>query len=799
MKRTILLFMVAFFLFTPVFAWWSLAYPYRTPITNPYYTTDYIMAVNNTDGVNGHIVWAYIANSSYLYSTEAGASGTIAIANDTAGVAEKYWENATSRTGNAVLSIWGMAAYHFDEGSGSNAYDSGYSNNATITNAAYTTGLFGDALNFDGDGDRVTTGTMHIGDEYTISFWANVYSNSLQQWNVLFDNNDGSTTNYINMMYDDNNNEIRFRGGSGSTSEDYSIDLEDGLWHHFVLKSDSSNATLWIDGTYRADVAGGDPDNNVWLIGEATTGDYDLNGTIDEFFVFNETMPDAWIVAMNRTRSLTIYGEEETPNAIVVDEATPSSAFEGDNVTFYITINSTNASVDYIDADLYWNATYYDATNTTSGTSHNTTQSLTMPSIATANATASWVWNYTIYFDGYDTESYNSTTSSMTIYRYTLDNCSTGLTTQVALNLTLWNETDRTPVNGSVDTWFYITLGNGSTRDYSFDFDDNTYFEVCIYPTDQTLSVDADLDYFAEDFSVRSYYLDDAEVDNTTEEVRLILLNNTASDLLQVEVEDNSGNSIPNAIVRFVKYYAGEVDDYEYVAMVRTDTNGEGNTYVVLYDEAYAVFVINGSDTLLERAPTSISESPLQLVVTLEGTESLYDNIYGLSYTITYTNATETLRFVVTDPSGLMTSGNLRVYQEGLITTTLSCNDSDTGTTIVMTCTISNTTAYIYLAEAYISMSGDTYLVYSQYFDFSIPSDTYTGSYGTEGVLYTFFIVGTMASMGVMIHPVAMVIMSLAGLWGSTLLGFIVMPLSVIYSVIVVAVIMLYTSIVRKK
>jgi len=84
--------------------WWNSTFSYRYPISNIQNgTVTEPIAVNDTAGIQGDVIWAYINNQSYVYSTESGPAGDIAVANDTT---EKYWENESSRSGNQPTLVW---------------------------------------------------------------------------------------------------------------------------------------------------------------------------------------------------------------------------------------------------------------------------------------------------------------------------------------------------------------------------------------------------------------------------------------------------------------------------------------------------------------------------------------------------------------------------------------------------------------------------------------------------------------------------------------------------------------------
>jgi len=344
-------------------AWWNSSYDYRYAIINNQTTSAYVLAVNDTNEIESHIYWALVGNASYVYSTVSGPSGNIAIANETH---EKDWENASSRIGNNPTNLWGALAYHFEEGSGSTAYDSSSdSKNGSITGASYVSADFGNGLNFDGLNDKVViSDSVSIDETFTIAYFIEVFTNANQQWNVFIDNYDGSTTNQLNHFYDDNNNIFRYRSGSGSAYQDYNIDLDDNGVHFIVVASESGNSSLWIDGEYKTyDSDTGNPDlSDSWRLGENSAGNYDINATIDEMWIYDDKKSDDWIKYMwdMYKNHLAELGAEETNISIPIDTlyssvgANNTTPKVNDAVKFYSYWITQNGTLD--DYIFSWNA-----------------------------------------------------------------------------------------------------------------------------------------------------------------------------------------------------------------------------------------------------------------------------------------------------------------------------------------------------------------------------------------------------------------------------------------------------------
>ncbi len=90
-----------------------------------------------------------------------------------------------------MLSTGLVAAYSFDEGSGTTLHDtSGNNNNGTITNATWSTaGEYGDALDFNGTNSLVTinsSASLNLTSGMTLEAWVDPTSISSAWQEVLF-------------------------------------------------------------------------------------------------------------------------------------------------------------------------------------------------------------------------------------------------------------------------------------------------------------------------------------------------------------------------------------------------------------------------------------------------------------------------------------------------------------------------------------------------------------------------------------------------------------------------------------
>lgn len=200
--------------------------------------------------------------------------------------------------------------WNFNENSGNTANDkSTYSNNGTLINGPqWTTGKFGNALNFDGETDYVEvadSNSLDISDAITIDVRVkpleasnsnnmSIFVSKKGAYPVFGIRNDQYTYFYLTGVYD----------WYYKSTKNYF----DGDWHHIVATYDanggSNNMRIYIDGEL---------DNSITKTGTISTSDYNLRighfegsgyylkGTIDDVRIYNRALSPEEIIASYNT------------------------------------------------------------------------------------------------------------------------------------------------------------------------------------------------------------------------------------------------------------------------------------------------------------------------------------------------------------------------------------------------------------------------------------------------------------------------------------------------------------------
>ena len=198
--------------------------------------------------------------------------------------------------------------YDFETGEGSAAIDqSGHSNHgAFMGDPQWATGIFGGALDLDGDGDYLDAGTNEtlntLSDAITVSAWVNIRSVTTTWMGIVMK---GETAWRLGVNGDTTGIHWGFTGGARGWQAANSVtELPLGEWHHIAGTYDKdAGGTVYVDGV--AETVNPDPDGvaaneQSLLIGEnpEATGRF-FDGLIDEVRIYNKALTGADIQGMS--------------------------------------------------------------------------------------------------------------------------------------------------------------------------------------------------------------------------------------------------------------------------------------------------------------------------------------------------------------------------------------------------------------------------------------------------------------------------------------------------------------------
>ena len=195
-----------------------------------------------------------------------------------------------------------VAAYSFDEGSGTAVADSsGHGNGGTIGNATWTSaGKFGSALSFNGSNARVTVAnapSLQLSSSLTLEAWVKPSTVSAAWRDVIYKGDD----NYYLSATSAQSPGVPAGGGifNGAYGEAYgSSALAANAWSHLALTYDGATLRLYVNGTQVGSTAETGAvrtsTSPLELGGDSLYGQY-FSGAIDEVRLYATTLTQAQI------------------------------------------------------------------------------------------------------------------------------------------------------------------------------------------------------------------------------------------------------------------------------------------------------------------------------------------------------------------------------------------------------------------------------------------------------------------------------------------------------------------------
>ncbi|MEK6874496.1 MAG: LamG domain-containing protein, partial [Nanoarchaeota archaeon] len=209
-----------------------------------------------------------------------------------------------------------LALWHFDDGTGAtSAFDYFGDNNAFISNATRTVGVYGtNAFSFNQINASLIVShsqTLNLTGNMTWMAWASTNKTGSLMGIVEKMFNSGSTVSFLTYIQSNNVIYCEIYNTTGSQiSASASTMPTDGTLHHIACVHDNTNLSIYLDGALKGSITSGGAirvGNNPLIIGGDSSYAGRYNGTIDEVEIYNRALTAAEINQSYR-RSFPLFG-----------------------------------------------------------------------------------------------------------------------------------------------------------------------------------------------------------------------------------------------------------------------------------------------------------------------------------------------------------------------------------------------------------------------------------------------------------------------------------------------------------
>ena len=433
------------------------------------------------------------------------------------------------------------------------------------------------------------------------------------------------------------------------------------------------------------------------------------------------------------------------------------------------TIENFKLIIDFKDISLKGNGSLnysnviYNLTNLTSINQLNLTLNLNIPQISGNESNASFFWNFILNDSSFRTINY-----SQLITRIRLIVCGSG--DIPTLNISIFNEQSTTNyLEASIDSIFSVWTNNsGNTLNFTFHFEGNTNYSICIYPN-TTINTNAFLVYNTSGGFTQRWYLKNAKLTNN---VSILYIYNfdtqTGISTLKGIVRSQSFDVFPSIISKMQRRYVAE-NLWRTIQMDESDQFGLTLFHVIEETTEYRlVFEKDGAEydrTNNIKFKCTGSLCSLDFVI-INRTRSLSAAL-GLAYA--YDNNSQMFQLNFSDANGLTSSVRLRITQDLANQSINVCDTTLSSSSGTINC---NTTGYTGTLTVRIYSSGSPEIakIAFQIFKRTI-QQLYELIDKKETLFWAMGISTTLTIAGFLFTPIAGIILYIVSLLGVSFLG----------------------------
>lgn len=550
------------------------------------------------------------------------------------------------------------------------------------------------------------------------------------------------------------------------------------LEENFVVNYSAPSGVNLTNATYYIWFENGTIFNNSVVV-EISGQSNQTNVSIDSF-VFEDYVWNVLLWFDNSSGSFSTWDDQNFTfivGATIDTESYDTFVYETELINFQINISLLPGST-LFDQDLIYNGTFYTGTQTNLGSDDYTLSlNLDVPLLNSGitSENRSFLWAITFERDDGSFFFQNLSLNQQNISYINLTNCGAPGATDHTLNFTAWEEEDVNTRLSPFDFFgtFEYWLGSGNVKkNISVSQTNVTETNFCLDSNTENLTYhsNANIQYEKDSYVKRSYFLINASLTNTTNNIKLVLLNSSISTSFIIDVIDEDQLPVPNVYLNIQRYYPG-LGIYQTVEMGKTDIGGSTVGHFEAETEDYKIIISSNNTVLFQSEAQKIfcRDTPCTLtfqIGSIATTEWIpFGDINGLVWSLNFSNSTQLWTYTFIDTTGAAQSGRLHVYKDNPTSQFTICNSTVSSSAGTITCNVTGQTGTIY-AAAYITQSPEI-LVYLK----SAIIGSLKDVFGFEGLFLSSFILLILAMaglwnpvVGIFLVTIGMIMMSFIGL-----------------------------------
>lgn len=639
----------------------------------------------------------------------------------------------------------------------------------------------------------------------------------------------GATITNASLYIDGALNETKILTGTQNTTT-FTKTLSDGQHNWTVRGCDSDGACGWASNNYTLTIDSTKPTINVIFpkgtISGLTNGqNVSLNYSISDtnintcWYVYNnvnyslDCSKNSTFVYSSGVNSLTLYAndtagnmESNTTNWILqslfnnIVYNTASYELSNENFLANLTFGAGyTGSYGY----LYYQGVPYLSTLSTSGTNTYFSNNIQIP-LTNGSSNNSFYYSI-IYTNGTDNFNINSSLYNQTINPIYLIACN-GTYNQVALNFTIKEEATFYLLNSSLSASFNYWSNSSTgiiTKNSLYQNLTSNYsnYQFCIFPQFAFLKLSGVVEYSKTGYDPRTYWFNNADVNNITQNINLYLAATNATDIMTFNVIDERDNNIVGAYIYLQRWDIGTGNFYT-VDIAQTDNNGRAVMNMRLNDAYYRQVVVYNDKVYLTTVPaieTSTSKI-LRIYLTVVNPYQYFQNV---AYNLSFNNNTNYFTLTYTDTTGGVAQGCLYIYKNSVYNSTrlwYDCINTASGSISYYI----NTSVYgngTYIAQAITTLISN-YSSVTQVLDtlsVNLGGNTAWKTIGSGGKVASVIGIGTGAMIGVAAgNPFLGFFLVVAIAIGCSKIGFLNLTETFLWSIASIIIIIILTAMRRR-